>query len=283
MKRIRPALFAITVAVSFCTASLVMAQAEIEQYNPLGLGWEGCSPANPVGAADVVFACATETSNACRVFRLMPTFVSTITDPAFLASTTNIDVLIGSSPTIGQWWAGMSWTPGCRDTAMTIAGNVTAASLPTAGACRNPFPAGAVTNPGQEAIAGTGQGGGPNRVRITSVNTVNPVQPLTTGERTYAMQLEFKTEGTLADCDPSVDPTPVCTDGCTAPACFVLNHVDIFMEVGTGDPNPDIIHYTYDGGATRYWASYQGGTGASCPLATPARPSTWGAIKALYR
>ena len=272
----------LTCIASLCTASLAMAQAEVSETNPLGLGWTGCSSANPVGAADVTFACATEATNACRVFRLMPTFVSTITDPAFAGSTTTIDVLIGSSAAVGQWWSGLI-PGGCRVPAVTTAGNITAPSLPTAGACRNTYPAGAGTLPGQAAVPNVGTNPLPNRIRIASANSVFPVVALTTGERTYAMQLEFKTEGTLADCDPTVDPTPVCTDGCTSPACFVLNDVSIFMEVGTGDPNPDIIHYSHDGGATRNWATYQGGTGVNCPGATPSKPSTWGAIKALYR
>ena len=257
------------------------AQAEIRITNPIGLGWTGCSSANPVGEQDVGFACQNETVDACRVFRLMPTFVSSITDPAFLGSAISIDVLIGASPVIGQWWADLPWL-GCRPPVLTTAGNITAASLPTAGGCRNPYPAGTVTLPGQQNSGpGVGAGPLPNRFRISSANSHTPpylAQPLTTGERTYAMQLEFKTEGTLANCDPTVDPTPVCTDGCLTPACFVLNMV----EVGSGNPNPDIIHYTSDG-TTRNFVTYQGGTGSNCPGATPTRPATWGAIKALYR
>ena len=271
-----------TCIASLCLASLAWAQAEVSETNALGLGWTACTTANPVGTADVVFACENETASACRIFRLMPTFVSSITDNDFAGSTITIDVLIGSNPAVGQWWSLAQ--AGCRVPAITNPGNITAASLPTAGACRSTYPAGSSTLPGIAFVPNVGTNNPvPNRIRIGSANSVNPAPTITTGERAYGMQLEFKTEGTLADCDPTVDPTPVCTDGCTTPACFVLNELSIFMAVGTNDPNPDIIHYSHDGGATRNWVTYQGGTGGNCPGATPNKPTTWGAIKALYR
>lgn len=266
-----------TCIASLCVASLAYGQAEISQTNPLGLGFGTCSTLNPVGLANVTFACENETANACRIFRMSPTFVSTITDFAFAGSTTVIDVLIGSSATVGQWWAGLG-PGGCRPPAVTTIGNQL-----SAGTCVLLYPAGAGTLPGQQTAANTGSNPAPNRIRISSANSVNPVQPLNTGTRYVAMQLEFKTEGTLADCDPTLDPTPICTDGCLTPACFVVNDISIFMEVGTGNPNPDIIHYSHDGSATRQFVTYQGGTGASCPGATPTKTSTWGAVKALYR
>jgi len=274
-----------TCIASLSVASLAYGQAEISETNALGLGWTGCSTTNPVGLANIAFACETEASNACRVFRLMPTFVSTINDNGFAGSTVLIDVLIGSAPTVGQWWSGLV-PGGCRITpALSTLGNITAASLPTVGACRNLYPPGSSTISNLESAANAGSNPLPNRIRVSSYNSVHPNQTLTIGERAYAMQLEFKTEGTLAGCDIAggEDPTPVCTDGCNVGACFMLNEVSIFMLVGSNDPNPDIIHYSHDGGATRNFATYNGGTGPNCPGATPTRSSTWGAVKALYR
>ena len=261
-----------------CAASLACAQAEISLVNPIGLGWSGCSTTNPTGVFDASFQCENETVNPCRVFRLLPTFVSTITDPGFAGSTTTIDVLIGWSPTVGEWWAGLV-PGGCRTTpTFSTVSHVTAA-----GPCRNLYPYGAATLPGQAVSNNVGTAPLPNRYRVSSANSVYPTQALTIGERAYAMQLELRTEGTLADCDPAVDPTAVCTDGCLTPACLMLNDISIFMEVGTGNPNPDIIHYQSDGGVTRNWATWQGGTSYGCPGFSPVTPSTWGAVKALYR
>jgi hypothetical protein len=273
-----------TCIAALCVASLAHAQAELNEPNALGLGWSACTTTNPNGTPNFNFLCATA-ANVCVTQRLMPTFVSSLTDPAFAGSTTTIDVLIGSTPTIGQWWTGLV-PGGCRTIpAVSTAGNVTAASLPTVGACRNVYPGGAGSLPGQQSAANVGSGAMPNRIRISSANSVNPVQALTNGERTYAMQLELKTEGTMTDCDLTADPPPdpACTDGCSTPACFVLNEVSIFMEVGSGGTNPDIIHYSHDGGASRNFATYQAGTGGNCPGATPTRSATWGAVKALYR
>ena len=261
-----------TCVALLCVTSIARGQTEISEPNALGLGWTGCSTANPVGAASISFACENDVI-PCRVFRLMPTFISTITDPEFAGSVVVIDVLIGSSPTVGQWWSGLV-PGGCRDAAFSVPIWITAASLPTAGACHNVYPSPASTLPEHHSSP---SGVLPNRYRISASNSVHPTQPLTTGERTYAMQLEFRTEGTLADCDPAIDPTPICTDGCNSGACFVLNRASIYLLNGDG------IHYTHDGGATRNWCTYQGGTGANCPGATPTKSSTWGAVKALYR
>src|SRR5262245_61124560 len=177
-----------TCIASLCVASLAWGQAEVSQPNALGLGWTGCSTAQPFGLANTAFACENEATNACRVTRLMPTFVSSITDPAFAGSTVVIDVLIGSAPTVGQWWSGLV-PGGCRSTsALSTAGAITALSLPTAGGCRNTYPAANSNLPGQQSLNNTGTGAAPNRYRISSANSVFPVVPLTTGERTYGMQ-----------------------------------------------------------------------------------------------
>ena len=274
MKKIPPlAGIAMLLAVS-----LAHAQATVNEPNALGLGWHGCSTQNPLGAANVQFACEAEAFNACRVFRLMPTFVSSISDTGFAGSEVALDVWIGTSPTVGQWWAGMA-SGGCRGVeALTLAVYTDAPSLPTPGACHKLYPSGSSTLAGQRNHP-TGQ---PNRIRITSVKSVYPYATLTAGQRTYADQFELKTEGTLADCDPTVDSAPICTDGCSTPACIVLTNVTIYMEVKDGNSNPDIIHYSHDGGASRNWVTYQGGACTSLGI-TPTRNTTWGAIKSLYR
>ena len=265
--------------------SLAQAQTtgEVSQTNPLGLGWHGCTNTNPLGAADVRFACEAEVTNACRVFRLMPTFVSTITDQGFAGTEVTMDVMIGTSSAVGEWWTGIG--PGqCRpvDT-LTPSGYISAPSLPTPGACHNVYPSSASTMRGQRLTFAN-----PNRFQMWSWMAVYPEQQLTTGQRTYAMQFDLNTTGTLADCDPAVDSTPVCTQGCSTPACFTLSLVSIYMHVNVqgedaDNTNPDIIHYRHDGGDSRNWATYQGGACGSTLGITPTRLTTWGAIKALYR
>ena len=273
------------IPLSVCIAMLLavsLAHAqdeEITEPNPIGLGWDGCSTANPVGKANVSFACENEPTNACRVFRLLPTFVSSIDSPQFAGSVTFIDVHIGTGPTIGEWWT-VGTNPGtCRGGSLVYTvGSITAPSLPNAGGCHNLYPYNASNLPGQ-VLYPTGAA---NRLRIYSANSVYPNQQLTRGQRTYGMQLELRTEGTLADCDPIVDSTPLCIEGCSTPACFVLTSVSIYMAI-ENNPNPDIIHYVHDGGATRNWVTYQGGACGPGIGVTPTRTTTWGAIKSLYR
>lgn len=270
-----------TCIAALCAASVANAQQpDVEQANALGLGWTACSTLNPVGALNFAWGCENEATNACRTQRLMPTFVPHITDSRFAGSTTTIDVLIGSSATVGAWWNGLV-AASCRN----IAAVSTVGPISAAGTCFNglyPPPPTHSTGPNQLVAANVGTNPAPNRIRITSPNSVFPTTTMTTGQRAYAMQLEMKTEGTLADCDPTVDPTPVCTDGCSAGACFVLNNVDLFMSVDGIPSTPDIIRYFSDG-VSRNFATYNGGTGGNCPGATPSKPSTWGAVKALYR
>ena len=145
------------------------------------------------------------------------------------------------------------------------------------GSCVNPYPDNYFTT--AQMVASNA--GYPNKFRITSTTSFYPPQPLTPGMRTYAMELDLKTEGTLADCDPTVDNTPGCTEGCLTPACLLLKTVTIYMDPESGNPNPDIIHYFHDGGITRSYCVYQY-THAYC-WNTPVQSSTWGSIKALYR
>jgi len=264
----------IACVAALCCASFAWAQDEISATNPLGMGWTACAASpNQFGLQNVSFACAAEASNACRDFKLLPTFVSTITDSRFAGSTVVINLIIGNTVP-GQWWSGFA-PSSCRgQQAISTSGPVTAGTT----VCANPYPGTAGTLPGQSS----GQYHAlPNHFRITSSNSVNPTQPLTSGQRNYAMQLDLKTDGTLADCDPTFDNTPLCTDGCSVGACFNLNNVDIFMAVDGNTSTPDIIHYTDNGGG-RAWCTYNSGTGV-CPGATPTRQSTWGSVKALYR
>jgi hypothetical protein len=63
--------------------------------------------------------------------------------------------------------------------------------------------------------------------------------------------------------------------GCSVPVCLVLNSIEVNRQVPSVDElvtNP----------ATRAFATWQGGI-PNCYAATPAKRSTWGAVKSLYR
>jgi hypothetical protein len=71
--------------------------------------------------------------------------------------------------------------------------------------------------------------------------------------------------------------------GCTDGACIVLGGVQLVQPVGVGDQNINTpLHSQYV-----MWqptgSSVTGPFGTGCPAATPARNTTWGALKSLYR
>ena len=240
---------------ALCVASVASAQDDVTLSNPLGLGWGGCSSLNPVPGANRNFLCGND-PQPCRVFDLQATFVPHLTDPRFQGSTTVIDLLIGSSPTIGQWWAGYG-VFGCRAIGISVAPNGPA----TNGFCQSLYPPGTTTGTGITVTPGIGGGqASPNRVRLTSSNSIFPTQNMTAGVRAIVLTIAHNTAGTTVDCE--TDRTPACTDGCSDGACFVLNQLYVFLEVDGNTSTPDLIRYFHDG-VSRNFATWQGGTGAN--------------------
>ncbi|MEQ1833846.1 MAG: hypothetical protein ABL977_12390 [Candidatus Eisenbacteria bacterium] len=95
--------------------------------------------------------------------------------------------------------------------------------------------------------------------------------------------------GTLATLDAGVgyslcrialrsDNSLTC-EGCSVPACLVFNSVLVRRLPGS---TPESLVFSTPEAAGRNMIVWQGGTGADCQ-AVPARRSTWGAVKALYR
>jgi hypothetical protein len=66
--------------------------------------------------------------------------------------------------------------------------------------------------------------------------------------------------------------------GCGLGACIVLNSIKINQPVGTPGGGKFVTAV-----AMRNHATWQGGLGGDCLSATPARNTTWGSVKALYR
>jgi len=86
----------------------------------------------------------------------------------------------------------------------------------------------------------------------------------------YAARIVISNQRTVGD--------PSCA-GCTGAACLVLNAVRILRKPGA--PGGDVLIETPGpGDANR--ATWQGGAAVNCQ-AVPARPTTWGRIKGMYR
>jgi hypothetical protein len=117
-----------------------------------------------------------------------------------------------------------------------------------------------------------------NAARIKLVEAVAQefATPLAGGQDYFAFNLVVQNANTVG--------SGACS-GCETPVCIVLNSIDV---VAKGN----VEHRTLSGptnGTDADFAAWQGGgtpvVGGliGCPAATPARNSTWGALKSLYR
>lgn len=112
--------------------------------------------------------------------------------------------------------------------------------------------------------------GGPDRARLVLIIAAPTSQvPFEAGVEYYAFRLLLSQENSVG--------AGAC-GGCDAPVCIVMNQLTIGQPAGMGD-------YVLQSAADRNYVTWQGGDigGAGCPIATPARNRTWGAIKSLYR
>jgi len=107
------------------------------------------------------------------------------------------------------------------------------------------------------------------RYRALVAVVVGTERPIPEGTETYADKIIINNARTtgLGSCP-----------GCGIGVCIVLNSIKILQPPGTPGGNKFI-----SAPAVRNWATWQGGIGTDCFAATPARNSTWGSVKTLYR
>jgi len=112
-----------------------------------------------------------------------------------------------------------------------------------------------------------------NRVRIKALGALPAGSPLITaiaeGTETYSFKCNINSAKSAG--------LGACA-GCNTGACIVLNSIKINQPVGT--PGGSKFVSTP---AVRNFATWQGGIGVDCYGATPAKNTTWGSVKALYR
>jgi hypothetical protein len=233
--------------------ALVCASASASQLN---LAWTNCY--GDGGTTNQDFACDTNTGSH--------TFIASFTPNMTSNSVNGNEILIdlqSAGSTLPTWWAFKLFGT-CRQTSLTVSSNVPA----TAVNCIDQF-AGQKTS----GIDGyrIGFGGSPNKVRLTILEAV-PVADLAhvdpSGEY-FAIAVRIDNAKTVG--------SPSCA-GCSTPVCIVLNLIKLTAGGGANDEyitsSPGTNYVTWQGGAI-------GSSG--CPAATPARNTTWGAVKSLYR
>lgn len=224
------------------------------------LRWDRCYADG--GTANRNFACDTNVG--------VETLVASFVPGVDVGSVGEIDLIVdiaSASPTLPAWWQFKN-TGSCRVTSLTLFPVVPPVACP-------PWNVEAVPSVGQYV---TNVSGSPNRARIVAAAAVpaESRQNLLAGQEYFALNIHINHAKTVG--------TGACT-GCQTPVCMVLQSVLMRSPV----PNETCWVSGPANHVDSHFATWQGGgvpvvgEKIGCPAATPARSSSWGSVKSLYR
>ena len=236
-------------------AALLAVTAGLAVAGPggLNLGWSDCEglPAS----MDRAFACNTNSGTNT----LVGSFVAPSCVNAMSANEIVMDVQsLGVS--LPLWWQMRSGL--CRPTSLGSSFDFTAGPF----TCFDYWMGGAIGALSMDPPVG-------NRTRIKGVFALpagdSRITSVGEGTEVYSFKANInnaKTAG-LGACS-----------GCGVGVCIVLNSIKLNQPVSEPCGGKFI-----SAPAARSFATWQGGIGGDCYLATPAKNATWGSVKALYR
>jgi len=248
-------------AVAVALALVVSPRARAGEVN---LRWNECW--GDGGVQNRVFACDRNSGSELLVASFVPRTDFTMTGDEFVVD------FATAGTTLADWWR-----------------------FGNPGNCR-PASLGLVSEPPASAVACTewddSQAGGLFAGFIIGFNTANSARilgvhtlpeglsaPVLAGHEYHAFTLSINHQKTVG--------SGAC-GGCTLGACLAFKS----FRMTSPDPRVDqlLFLHQFGGGAADALVTWQGGTGVisgsgvtSCYAATPARNSTWGAVKSLYR
>jgi hypothetical protein len=220
----------------------------------VNLGWNDCGglPAT----LDQTFLCNTNTG----AHTLVGSFVAPSCVNAMSANEIVMDVQSTGSA-LPAWWS--MRTGGCR-TAASCAGNFDFTLGPPT--CTDYWMAGAIGSLQENAPVG-------NRARILGVFALpagdTRITSIAAGTEVYSFKCNINNAKTVG--------LGACA-GCGTGVCIVLNSIKLNQPV-TEPCGSKFLSSP----AVRSFATWQGGIGGDCFGATPAKNTTWGSVKALYR
>jgi hypothetical protein len=231
--------------------TLLVVSASIASADALNLGWGAC--AGDLGPNVLTSTCLTNLGNQTLALSYTPT--DAVVGYVGLVGTVNV----GTDGPLPSWW-----------------GNACTGKLPTAALGSNAANTGC-TNDGYGGVAGGGgvsavrslwNGANTTQVEFAWANAAGTEQPMLAGTEYFVANVTISNaKSTVASACP----------GCLTPACIVFSKA-IIDRVGFTLP----ITITQGGAQSIvYWQGQT--TGGGCLGATPARKSTWGSVKALYR
>jgi hypothetical protein len=237
-----------------CTFLALTAGLALAGAGSLNLGWNDCGglPAS----LNRTFACNT---NAGLINTLVGSFVAPSFVNAMSANEMVVDIQ-SAGVALPAWW-GMRATGTCRsNTSLLINLDFTGGPF----SCFDYWAGGASGGISEDVPVG-------NRARIKLLAALPAGSPGITsipeGTEVYSFKMNVnnaKSAG-LGACA-----------GCSEGVCLVLNSIKINQAGGIGDKFVSTP-------GTRNYATWQGGGVVDCYAATPAKNTTWGSVKALYR
>lgn len=238
------------------------ARAITPAYPGCNLRWDRCY--GDAGAINRSFACDTNAGTSALVGSFVP--------PADVVDANGLEItvdLASASTDLPAWWQ-MRIAGTCRQTSLSVA------LVPPEGSatCLDWY-TGLVAG----GIADYRMGhGGRNTVRIVAAVGVSleALADLTGGTEYFGFQFVLNHARTVGD--------GACA-GCETPVCLVVNTYKVVTPVSANNVR---LQGPANGTDSDY-ATWRGGgvpvtwRGTGCPAATPARRSTWGSVKSLYR
>jgi hypothetical protein len=230
----------------------------------LNFNWSAAATCPVSATAAATWDCAGPSANN-GTFYMIVSVVSGAAIQGFNAMDARIDgQSLGNLP---AWWQ-----IECRSTSFAPAGPTnTTGTICASAALWNGTPAGGigawVYDAPDRFHTVIGLGSGLNRVANLS---------LTSQYNVFNIKMDTqKSVDVPADPDNEVEAIPACL-GCDVPVTLVLNQVGLYGNTG-GESQ------VTDPGVTQRCITWQGGAGPSSCGATPARNTTWGQVKSLYR
>ena len=258
--------------MSVVAASLLAASASIASTHVVtgvNLAWSNCfGEGTPV--QNKAFACNINTGTNLMVASFLPP----VDVPTVNGNEVVIDILASNATTTALasgWWSFKN-AGACRQSSLTVNFTANAANA----VCLDEF-AGAAAG-GIGAYTQTAPSGGWSvdnsltaahyRLTVAIAVPASAIAPVLAGSEYFALNIGVNNLKSIG--------TGSCT-GCADPVCIVLNSIKLTQPVGVGD---FVIGNAASAGSNV--VTWQGGVSGGC-AAVPAKNTTWGAIKSLYR
>lgn len=233
--------------------SMLALMATIASAQGINLAWDDCGTN---GTSTMSSTCS---SNSGVPFGLYASFDPPVGVDEFLGISSQIDIT-SSTPSLPDWWK--HGTGQCRTTSgLSITFDFTSGPFACADFYSGQAAGGFAYDIGFSSANRA-------RLRVQAAVPVDNRGPVANGTEYYAFKVNLQR---------SKSANPGACAGCVEPMCIVLNSVQLFQPLEEGN-DPEITNP-----ANSNYVTWQAPVIAGCPLSTPTRNSSWGAVKSLYR